>query len=89
MPIVTVFGSGHKAKSVKVRYLIVNVTSPYNIIIGRPAFNALEAELSTMYLTMKYPLSNEEVGVVRGDQGLACKCYKDSLKLKKEDPRPL
>ena len=45
--------------------------------------NALEAALSTMYLTMKYPMGNVQVGVVKSDQGLARKCYKDSLKLKK------
>lgn len=51
-------------------------------------FNTLEASLSTLYLTMKYPLSNREVGVVKGDQGLAYKCYKVSLKLKKKTLGP-
>lgn len=33
---------------------------------------------------MKYPLEGGQVGVVKSDQGLASKCYKDSLKLKKK-----
>ncbi|CAI8593328.1 unnamed protein product [Vicia faba] len=32
---------------------------------------------------MKYPLSEGRVGTIQGDQGLAIKCYKDSLKPKK------
>lgn len=40
--------------------------------------------LSTLYLTLKYPLKDGRVGVVKGDQGLARKCYKDSLKLKRK-----
>lgn len=80
--IMTVFGSGDSAKGIKVRYLIVNTSSPYNITIGRSSFNAQEVALSTLYLTMKYPLDDGRVWVIKGDQGLAKKFYKDSLKLK-------
>lgn len=44
----------------------------------------MEAELSTLYLTLKYPFEYVHVGVIKGDQGLARKCYKDSLTLKKK-----
>lgn len=60
----------------------MNASLPYNIIIGRTTFNALEAVLSTIYLTMKYPLEGGHVGTVKGDPGLARKCYKDNLNLK-------
>lgn len=63
--IMTIFGSGENAKGVKVRYLIVNTSFPYNIIIGRPAFNALEAVLSNLYLTLKYPLDDGCVGEIK------------------------
>ena len=81
LPVLTTFGNEENAKGVRVRYLVVNASSPYNIIIGRPSFNALEAVLSTLYLKMKYPLGNGCVRVIRGDQGLARKCYKDSIKI--------
>ncbi|MCI23558.1 hypothetical protein A2U01_0044739, partial [Trifolium medium] len=68
---------------IKVRYLVVKTLfTSYNIIIGRPAFNALGDAMSTLYLAMKYPLDNGGVGVVRGDQVLARKCYESSLKIK-------
>lgn len=83
LPIMTIFGGGSNAKGIRVRYLIVNASSPYNIIIRRPDFNALEAVLSILYLTMKYPLEGEQVRTIKGDQGLFRKFFKDSLKLKK------
>ena len=83
LPIMTTFGSRDHTKSIQVRYLIVNFTSPYNIIISMPSFNTLEAGLSTLYLMLKYPLENGRVGIMKGDQGIARKCYKDSLRLKR------
>ena len=52
----TTFGSTDNARTVRVRYLIINAASPYNIIVGRPSLNALEASLSTLYLTMIFHL---------------------------------
>lgn len=66
MPVLTLFGSGDNAKSLKVRYFIMNVASPYNIIIGKLDFNSLEVALSTLYLTMKYPLCGRRIDVIRG-----------------------
>lgn len=74
MLVLIVFGSGNNAKSVKVRYLIVNISSSYNIIIGRPSFNTLEAALSKMYLKMKYPLCVGGIRMIKWDLGLARKC---------------
>lgn len=53
------------------------------MIIGRRLFNALEAALSTLYLTMKYPLDVGHIWVIKGYQGLSKKFYKDILKMKK------
>lgn len=42
----TTFGSGENAKTIKVKYLVINAPNSYNIIIERPAFNILGAFLS-------------------------------------------
>jgi hypothetical protein len=82
--LLTTFGDKENAKTIKVRYLVVrNLCASYNIIIGRPAFNALGAALSTLYLAIKYLLENGGVGTLRGDQGVARQCYESSLKIKK------
>jgi hypothetical protein len=78
------FGDKHNAKTVKVRYLVVKTPfSSYNIIIGRPAFNTLGAAISTLYLSLKYPLEYGRIGMVRGDQAPARQCYEASLRQKK------
>lgn len=79
----TTFGNKDHAKSIQVRYLIVYDASPYNIVIVRPLFNSMEAVLSTLYLTLKYSLEEGHVGIVKGDQGITRKCYKDGIRLKR------
>jgi hypothetical protein len=83
--VLTTFGDKENAKTIKVRYLVVRtLCAPYNIIIGRPEFNALGAAMSTLYLAIKYPLDNGGVGMVRGDQILARQCYESNLKIRKQ-----
>jgi hypothetical protein len=54
----------------------------------------LGAAMSTLYLSIKYPLVDERIGTVRGNQALARRCYELSLKIKhracntSESPRP-
>jgi hypothetical protein len=81
--LLTTFDENDNAKAVKVRYLVVKTPfTSYNIIIRRPTFNALGAAMSTLYLSMKYPLDDGRIGRVRGDQALARRCYESSLKIK-------
>ncbi|MCI01003.1 hypothetical protein A2U01_0022027, partial [Trifolium medium] len=81
--LLTTFGENENAKKIKVRYLVVKTHfTSYNIIVGRPTFNALGAAMSTLYLSMKYPLDDGRVGMVRGDQALGRQCYESSLRIK-------
>jgi hypothetical protein len=57
--LLTTFGENDNAKTIKVRYLVLKTPfTSYNIIIGKPVFNALEAVMSTLYLSIKYPLDD-------------------------------
>lgn len=62
-----------------VKFLLVDQPSAYNAIIGRVSLNELKAITSISHLKMKFPTS-EEVGVVKGDQWVACQCYNTTLK---------
>jgi hypothetical protein len=84
----TTFGSGAHSETIRVRYLVVNSPSSYNIIIGRPAFNLLRGFLSTKFLVMKYPLDNGKIGTIQGDQKLARECYHASMRLQKTKKKP-
>lgn len=55
----TTFGSSWSTKAICVWYLVVDVDSPYNVIIGRTTLNNLGVPLSTFHLTLKYPLTTK------------------------------
>jgi hypothetical protein len=68
-----------RQKVIMVKFLIVDRVSAYNAIIGRIALNHSKVVTSTPHLSMKF-LTKEGVGVVKGDQKEARRCYNLSLK---------
>lgn len=77
------FGKDENMKTVRVKYTVVRAVATYNIIIGRPAMNALGAVTSSTHLCMKYPLEADRVGFVCTDQELARRYYKESLRVRR------
>ena len=57
-----------------------SANSAYNILLGRPALNRLNAVASTRYMKMKLPDLSGKVIVIKSDQEEARKCYENSLK---------
>ena len=57
-----------------VDFLVVNCSSSYNAIIGRPTLNSWKAVTSTYHLLVKFP-TEHGVGQVQGDQLTARECY--------------
>ena len=57
-----------------INFLVVDCSSSYNAIIGRPTLNNWKAVTSTYHLSVKFPT---EYGVreVHGDQLAARECY--------------
>ncbi|KAK3003569.1 hypothetical protein RJ639_018904 [Escallonia herrerae] len=60
-------------------FLIAKIKSSYNGILGRTGLNKLQAIASTYHLVMKFP-TPVGVGLVKGDQTLARRCYVASCK---------
>ena len=56
-----------------VNFLIVDCSSSYNAIIGRPTLNSWKAITSTYHLSVKFP-TKYGVGEVQGDQLAAREC---------------
>lgn len=69
-------GSPPLSKTVKVKCLVVDCPSAYNVIIGQPTLNALGAIVSTPHLAMKLITEERKLYNVRGEQVEARKCYK-------------
>ncbi|KAL0361939.1 UNVERIFIED_CONTAM: Retrovirus-related Pol polyprotein from transposon [Sesamum radiatum] len=82
-------GEEPRIKTVMVRFLVVDTSYPsYNIILGRPALNAIEAVISTLCLKMKFP-TEYGIGEVRGSQWSARECRCHALgKIQKEEGSP-
>ncbi|XP_030924962.1 uncharacterized protein LOC115951997 [Quercus lobata] len=57
-----------------VNFLVVDCSSSYNAIIGRPTLNSWKAVTSTYHLSVKFP-TDYGVGQVQGDQLVARECY--------------
>ena len=57
-----------------VNFLVVDYSSSYNAIIGRPTLNSWKAVTSTYHLSVKFP-TDYGVGQVQGDQLAARECY--------------
>ncbi|CAA0815055.1 Unknown protein, partial [Striga hermonthica] len=63
-----------------VRFLVVDASSAYNIILGRPSLNSFQAAISTYCMKIKFPVG-DEVGEVTGDQLQSRRCYEHRLNI--------
>ncbi|KAJ8768583.1 hypothetical protein K2173_022700 [Erythroxylum novogranatense] len=68
------FGQKPRQIEKNVEFLVVKFVRAYNAIIGRATQNSPRAIVSTYYQTMKF-LTPHGVGLVRGQQRIARKCY--------------
>ena len=57
-----------------VTFLVVDCSSTYNAILGRPTLNSWKAVVSTYHLMIKFP-TDYGVGELCGNQVATCDCY--------------
>ena len=55
-------------------FLMVDCSSAYNAILGRPTLNSWKAVTSTYHLMIKFP-TDDRVGELLGNQVAARECY--------------
>jgi len=77
----TTFGEGRSTRTIKIRYLVINTNTSYNILLGRPSINRLMAIVSTPHLAMKFPSRIGDILTVHVDQKEARECYAESLRV--------
>jgi len=76
----TTFTDGVVARTEKIKYLVVNAPSSYNILLGRPTLNRLGAVPLTRHMKLKLPSIEGVVITIKSDQKKARRCYENSLK---------
>ena len=84
IPLVLTLGEPPCQATTTARFLVVNSSSAYNMLLGRPSLNAIKAIPSAYHVMIKFPTMNG-VGMVRGDQRVARECYTASMKQKAVD----
>ena len=55
-------------------FVVVDIPSAYNMILGRPFLSKIRGVLSIYHNVLKFPIG-EEVGILKGDQQMAQRCY--------------
>jgi len=80
----TTFRHKKDAKTIFIRYIVVNAPSSYNLLLGRPSINKLGAVISTIHLKMKFPTDDGKVLTLSVNQEVARKCYEDSLRSRRK-----
>ena len=79
----TTFTDVAGSRTEKIKYLVVNAPSAYNILLGRPTLNRIGAIPSTRQMKVKLPSMEGVVITIKSDQKEAKKCYENSLKNKR------
>jgi len=62
-------GERQLSKTIKISYLIVDATTSYNVLLGRPSLNVLGAIVSTPHLAMKFPSSTGDIVTIHVARG--------------------
>ncbi|XP_064983554.1 uncharacterized protein LOC135624013 [Musa acuminata AAA Group] len=85
-------GEEPRTKTIMTTFMVVNLPSAYNVILGCPTLNKLKAVVSTYHRAIKFPTS-AGVGESRSDPGESRRCYLTAISLPKRvrphipDPR--
>jgi len=74
------FGNKTKFKSREVDFLVVDIPTTYNVIMGRPTFHQVRAVVAPYLLQLQFKTNDGGIGELRGDQWTARECYLVSIK---------
>ncbi|KAL0403758.1 UNVERIFIED_CONTAM: hypothetical protein Sradi_2016600 [Sesamum radiatum] len=72
-------GRGTTRKTCLLKFLVMDVPSAYNVILGRPMLNTFQAVVSTYHMEIKFPTLGE-IGEVQGDPLQSRRCYVEAVR---------
>ncbi|KAL0447246.1 UNVERIFIED_CONTAM: hypothetical protein Slati_1852500 [Sesamum latifolium] len=72
-------GRGTARKTCLLKFLVVDIPSAYNMILGRPTLNTFQAVISTYHMKIKFSTPGG-IGEVQGDPLQSRRCYVDAVR---------
>jgi len=75
----TTFSLNKASKTLRIRYLVIEANTSYNILLGWSSLNKLGAIVSNLHLAMKFPSLSGDILTIHVDQKIARECYVESL----------
>jgi len=69
------FGDKVKARNLEVDFLVVDVPTAYNIILGHPTLHKVKAVIALYLSQLQFEADGGSIGVTHGDQRTAWECY--------------
>ena len=73
-------GERNGSRTVPVRFTVVDLTFPYNAIMGLPLINKVKAAIFPHQLLLQFDRDDGQVGILKGDQMMARQCLINTLK---------
>ena len=67
-------GNGERRRVRMLQFVVLDIHSPYNAFLGRPALAEFRAAIAPWCLTLKF-LTDHGIGVIQGDQAAERACY--------------
>ena len=74
------FGDKLKARNLEVAFLVVDVPTVYNFILGRPTLHKVNAMIAPCFLQLQFEANGGSMGVMHIDQRMARECYLMSIR---------
>ena len=74
------FGDKTKSKNLETDFLVVDVPTAYNVILGRPALHKVKAVIAPYLLQLQFKADDSSVGRMQGNQQTAQEFYLVSIK---------
>jgi len=75
------FSLGKASKTLRIRYLVIDANTLYNILLRRSSLNKLGVIISTPHLAMKFPSLSGDILTIHVDQKIARECYAKSQRV--------
>jgi len=73
------FGDKLKTRNLEVDFLVVNVPTAYDVILGRPTLHRVKAVIAPYLLQLQFEADDGSVSEMHRDQRMARECYLVSI----------